>query len=413
MQHHYNQQLDNNQNNESHLISVLEYLELFVKYKRMIFITTSLFFVISVIVAFTLPNWYESTSLITPPQQDNGLTGLMTGQMGGNVASLASDLLGKATPSELYASMLQSQAIKDKIIDRFKLLDVYNIRHRSDAYKMLDKTVKIEVGSKDGIISITVEDKDPKRAADMANEFVKYLNDLIVGLNITSASQNRVFIEDRLAKAKNGLSSAEESLKNFQLKNKALDISEQAKGTIQGVADIMAQLAIEEVKLSTLRRLFTDNSQEVKSQNEIVKNLKRQKSKLEGSSLGNSIPSIGSVPALGEEYTRLLRTFKIQEMLVEMLTKQYEMTKYNEANSVSTLQIIQTARIADKKSSPKRSLIIVITTMFAMIFSLLTSFILEFKNNMPQVESERWRNVLKSIISSTSRGNSSELSRHN
>ena len=317
-------------------INLLDYIEVIVKRWKMIAKVTAVAFVISIIVAFLLPKVYSSTAMILPPQQDQGLMGMMMSQMGGGaLSSLAGSVLGAGTPADQYVSILQSNRIEGAIIDRFKLMKEYDIDYRLDMYKKMDKIVDISAGKKDGIISITVEDEDPKKAADIANAYVDELEKLTVKLSTSGAGQNRSFLEDRLAKAKVDLTKAEDALKAFQSKNKAVDVPDQAQASIQGIAQLSAQLAVQEAQLSALRSRFTDNTQEVMDMKATVGNIRGQIARLEGNGKGSSIPSMGSVPALGQQYLRLMREFKIQETLVELLTKQYEMAKLSEANDVS------------------------------------------------------------------------------
>lgn len=315
---------------------------------------------------------------------------------------MASEMFGKGTTSDFYVGILKSESIKDKIIDRFNLLDVYGQKYRFDVYIKLDKTTLIEVEKKSGIISISVLDKDPKRAADIANTYVNALENLIVGMNTQDAFKNKGFLEDRLSKAKSELIRAEESLKVFQLKHKALDISEQAKGTIKGIAELEGKLATEEVQLAGIRRLLTDNSQDVKNQLSIISNIKLEIAKFEGIRSVSAIPSIGTLPAIGQEYMRLMRDFKTQEMIVEMLTRQYEMSKFNEASTISNIQVIQKATIADKKTKPKRAILVLAATFTAFMLTVLLAFIFDLIERMPTEQRQKWKNMFFYLFSNKS-----------
>lgn len=365
---------------------LVDYFEVITKNRLIVFRITVLSALVSIVVSLLLPKIYYSTARILPPQQENGIFSLMLGQMGGGVANLASDILGSGSTSDLYASILKSEAIKDRVIDRFKLIEVYKKSYRLDTYKTLDETVSVDVGKKDGIISITVEDKDPKRAAAIANAYVEELGALTRGLNTTGASQQRKFLEERLIKAKADLASTEDALKNFQSKNKAIDITEQAKGSIQEIADITGRLALEEVKLSTLQQQFTDASHEVVTQKKVIATLRSQLARKEGQEPQGVLPSIGSVPAIGEQYVRLMREFKIQEALVELLTKQFELMRYNEANTISTVQVIQKATVPDKKTKPKRSLLVMASTITGALFSIVYVFFINYSTQLPLEE---------------------------
>lgn len=380
---------------EKDTVDLLDYLQVIAKHSRMIIIVTIVAFIISVIISLLLPKIYSSTARIIPPQQDQGMVAALLGQAGGGLANLAGGMLGSGTTGDLYVGMLKSEAVKDVIIDKFKLMNVYEEDYRLDTYEALDKATTIELGKKDGIISITVEDKDPVRAANMANAFVDELARLSVDLNITGAGQNRKFLEQRLVKAKADLAKAEDKLKAYQSKNKAVNIGEQAKATIEGVAQLRAQLAIQEIQLASLRSYLTDENDEIKTVKSSIGNLKSQIASLEGVSKGSSIPSVGSVPALGQEYTRLMRALRVQETIIEFVTKQYEMAKFNEAKDVSGVQVLQKATAADKKTKPKRTLIVLGVTLVALMFSVFLAFIRENMEQMPHEERERWRALLR------------------
>lgn len=371
-------------------INLLDYLEVIARRSGMIIRITAVTFVLSIVVSLLMPKIYSATTRILPPQQDQGMMAAMMGQLGG-LAGLAGGMLGGGTTGDLYVGMLNSEAVKDALIDRFRLMDVYEVKYRLDMYKRLDALADIQLAKKGGIISITVEDKDPKRAAALANAFVDELGKLTVRLNVTGAGQNKTFLEGRLAKAKVDLAKAEDSLKDFQTRNKVLDVPEQAKVSIAGVAELRAQLAAQEVQLATLRSTLTDQSQEVKNVKASIANIRGQIARLEGEGRGSSIPSVGTAPSLGQEYLRLMREFKIQETLVELLTKQYEMAKLNEVKDVSGLQVLQKARVPDKKTKPKRALIVLFVTFASFMSSLFLAFIMEYAERMPDGERERWR----------------------
>ena len=389
------------------VINILDYLEVIAKRWRMIVKVTAAAFVVSTVVALLLPKIYSSTTLILPPQQDSSMMGMMSAMTGG-MATLAGDLLGKGTTADLYVGILNSRAVNDAIIDRFKLMERYGKDYRLDTYKVLSKNVDITAGKKDGIISISVEDKDPKLAADLANAFAEELGKLTVRLNITGAGKNRGYLEDRLVKARADLTKAEEALKSFQTSNKALDVPEQAKAAILGLAQLKAQLAVQEVQLAGMRSRFTDTTQEVMDAKAAITKLKAQMAQVEGSGRGSSIPSVGSVPALGQEYVRLMREFKVQEAIFELLTKQHEMATITEANDVDAMQIIQKATVPDKKAKPKRGLIIFAGTCVAGLMATLYAFIREAGGRMTEEDKHRFRRILLMIRGRTVKGSKIE-----
>jgi tyrosine-protein kinase Etk/Wzc len=392
------QQMTSRQLRDDDTINLLDYLEAIAKRWKMIAIVTTAAFVISITISLLLPKIYSSTTMILPPQQDQGMMGMMSQMIGGDLSLLAGSMLGKSTPAEQYASILESDRIKGAIIDRFNLMKEYDVDYRLDMYKKMDDIVDVSVGKKDGIISITVEDKDPKKAADIANAYTDELEKVTVKLSSSGAGQNKIFLADRLAKAKVDLAKAEDALKLYQKKNKALDITEQAKATIEGVAQLKAQLAIQETQLASLRAYLTDDNDEVKTAKAAIANIIAQIASLEGNGNGSSIPSVGSVPALGEQYLRLMREFKIQETLVELLTKQYEMAKLSEANDVANVQVIQRAEVPDRKAKPKRSLIVLLSTFAAGFVAVLFAFMCDAGSRMSGEDRERLLRMRRMVL---------------
>lgn len=390
---------------DSDAICLLDCLEVAVKSWRMIVSSMIIAGIVSAGISLSRPNIYTATTLILPPQQDQGLMGMLVGQMGG-MANLAGDLFGKSNPAELYVGILSSNIVSDAIIDRFMLMNVYDLKYRLDAYKMLDSNVDISVGKKNGIIAISVQDIEPKRAAEMANAYVEELVKLTVQLNITGALENKAFLWDRLTKAKTDLAKTEDALKSFQAKNKIISVTDQAQATISGVAQLKAQLALQEVQLASLRQQFTDNNQDVKNVKASIANLNSQIARLEGAGVGGPIPSVGSVPELGEQYLRLMRELKIHETLVELLTKQYEIAKLSEAKDVSGVQIIQAAKTPDKKTKPKRTLIVLTTTFAVGFLALMYAFVRESFARMTNEDRERLQRIrrhLPSFLTATTR----------
>jgi len=379
----------------SNTINLLDYLEVIVNNRRMIIRNTFLAALIALVISFFIKNKYSSTTMILPPQQDSGMMGMMLGVMAGGAGGGIADLLGKGTTADLYASILKSNAISDIIIDRFKLMDLYEEEYRIDMYKNLGKDVDISAGKKDGIISISVINQDPRLAANIANAYVEELEKSTIALNIEGAKDNRGYLEKRITKTKSDLLTAEENLKQFQSINKALSVTDQAKASIDSIAQLRAQLAMKEIELSALQRQFTDSSQEIKNIKSAIANIRYQIASMEGNGgkVSSSIPSIGAIPRLGEEYVRLMRELKTQEAIFELLTKQYEIAKLTEAKDVITLQVLQKARVADKKILPKRSLIIITTAVVAGFMSLLYAFMIEALNRMQPGDRERWNKI--------------------
>jgi uncharacterized protein involved in exopolysaccharide biosynthesis len=373
-------------------INLLDLLLVLARNWRMIVGVPIVVAVITAIYSLSLPNIYTAKAMILSNDDSGGMMNTMLAQMGG-LASLAGGGLGGATKADLYVAMLKSETVMDPLIERFKLMELYKAKLRASAYKNLAGNSAISSGKKDGIITIAVSDKDPKLAADIANAYVEELGKQAAKFSMSGAGMNRVFLEERLAKAKADLAAAENTLKSFQTKNKAVAVTDQAKATLEGVALLRAQLVAQEVQMAVLRRQFTEESQEVKRTSATIANLRGQIGRMEGAGSEGSMPGVGAMPQLGQEYMRLMREFKIQESLVELLTKQNEMAKLNEAKDVVPFQVFQSARVPELKSKPKRSLMVILATVTSGFLMVLLAFIREYIMKMNDEDRKRWQEL--------------------
>jgi tyrosine-protein kinase Etk/Wzc len=284
--------------------------------------------------------------------------------------------------------------VEDAVIRRLALEKVYKTKTPEDTRRALEASVKMQADKKDGIISIVADDKDPKRAAAIANAFVEELFNKSVQLNLTKAGTERSFLEKRLEVVRIDLKNAEDSMRSFQEKNKAVKVDSQAIATIQGIAQMKAELISKEVQLATLRSYQTDENPQVRLLQSAISRLRGQLGEYEGSGMGgDAIPSVGNLPNLGLEYARRLRELKIQELLYEQLTKQYEMAKLNEAKDSSALQVLDDAVVPAKKSGPKRSLIVILSTIIAFFVGVFIAFFREYGEKMPAEDMAKWMEI--------------------
>lgn len=390
---------DSAEDNSKPDLDLLDYLLILAKHKLIILSVTFTMAVLSVLYSLTLKNIYTANTMIVVTEDDKGVMGALLGSVGGaagGAAALAG--VGGPTRTDLYVTMLKTDAIKDPIIDRFKLMQEFKSKNRTLTYKRLAGKTKVTAGKRDGVISISVSDNNPKLAADLANAYVDELGKMATGMTMGKSARNRQFLEERLATTKINLIKAEDALKIFQSKNKIFDAPEQAKISIRGVAQLHARLAVQEMKLASLKNQFTDSSHEVKTAAAAVANTKSQITKLEGSGGGGAVPSVGNVPELGQEYVRLLREFKVQETLFELLTKQHEMARFSEAKDVSPVQVIQVAKVPEMKSKPARSKIVLLTTALSFILTVAFVFMNEFVKQMPVTVTDKMRELKYNIF---------------
>jgi tyrosine-protein kinase Etk/Wzc len=353
---------------------VLDLLIVLSQRKRLILCTTLAAAAGAAIVALLVPNRYTATATILPPQQNQSLAASMIGQLGalGPMAAMAQKDLGLRSPNDLYVGMLHSRTVEDDVIRRFDLLDVYRERKMSDARHDLEDASTIAIG-KEGFVTIAVEDKDRSRAPQIANAYVEQLRQLTQDLAVTEAGQRRLFFERQLELAKNNLADAEQALKETELKTGLIQLDGQAKAIIDSVARLRALIAAKEVELRGMRLFSTEQNPDVLLAEEQLSGLRAELTRLEKQSAnpGDVEMPTGSVPEAGLQYVRRLRNLKYSETIFEMLDKQYEAARLDEARTAAVIQVLDPAVVPDRKSSPPRSLIIVSAILVGFFASAL------------------------------------------
>ena len=361
-------------------INLLDYLVVLLKRKRLIIGITLGAAIITAIISLIMPPIYRAETKILPPQQGSSMATQFLSQLG-SAAGLVGGAVGIKTPNDLYIGLLKSRLVLDGVIDRFKLMELYKTKSRENARRGLADTLKARDDKKSGIITIGVEDKDPKRAADMANAFVEELKNMNKGLAVTEAGQRRLFFEEQLKDTKEALIKAEDSMEGFQERTGAVKIDEQAKAVIEGIANLRAQIAAKEVGLKVMRTYATPQNPDIQRAEEELRGMREQLGRLETRSGGHNpdpLMPTGRIPALGTEYIRKLREFKYQEALYEILLKQYEAARLDEARDAAIIQVIEKAIPPEKRVKPKRKQMVMIATFSGLFFSVFAAFFMEY-----------------------------------
>lgn len=382
---------------EAQSVNLLNLLEVIARRKKLILALCGASLVLSTGYSFTLPDIYSATARVLPPQKEmTGGFSAMLSQMGG-FAGLAAGGLGGG--SDLYVGVLKSRTVADAVVQRLDLPKLYKVETAASARGIVGEALKLQVG-KEGIISVTVEDKNPKQAALIANEFVSELGRTLIRLNFSKVGTERVFLEKRLDLVKKDLIKAEEELKGYAQQHKIVEVESQTKASIENIARLKTELASTEVRLASLRTAQTEQSPEVKRLATQVKTQKSKLAQLAGSGGdGEGIPLLSNVPAQGLEYARKLRELKIQEATFEQLTKQYELAKLSEAKDSSSLQVLDDAIAPTSKSRPKRLLLVLTATVLAFFCSIMVALVLEFLEGMTEDEKVLFARIKKQLLS--------------
>jgi capsule polysaccharide export protein KpsE/RkpR len=338
-------------------------------------------FLLTLIVALFIPNEYVSTTRLMPPEQNSSgmaMLAAMAGSAGTGFGGLAGDLLGMKSTGALFVGILESRTVQDAVISKFDLRKVYRHRKWQDTREELSRNTGIVEDRKSGIISVSVTDKSPVRAASIAQEYVDELNRVITELNTSSAHRERVFLEDRLVKVKQDLESSEKEFGQFASKNTAIDIQAQGKAMIEAAATLEGQSIAAQTELESLKQIYADGNVRVRATQARVNELQRQLEKLGGSpgsatelngkDDASSYPSIRKLPLLGVSYADLYRNMKVQETIFETLTKEYELAKVEEAKETPSVKVIDPPDVPERKSSPHRLWIVLSGTFLALAF---------------------------------------------
>jgi tyrosine-protein kinase Etk/Wzc len=303
-----------------------------------------------------LPNVYTATTKVLPPQQTQSTSAVLA-QLG-SLAGLAGAAGGSAlkNPNDLYVGMLRSRTVGDSLIKRFDLNKVYEQEYQSLTRKRLEKTTVITAG-KDGIITINVDDKDPKRAVEIANGYVDELFKLTKVLAVTEASQRRLFFERQLAQAKENLDHSEAATRRALETGGLVLVEGQGRVMAETNARLRAEITLKEVQIGAMRMFASDQNPDLLRAQQQIDVLKRELARIEGAESPKSTRPIGETNIKGIQNLRLLRDMKYNEVTYELLAKQYEMAKIDEAKDSAIIQVMDEAILPDRPSSPKRSLI--------------------------------------------------------
>jgi tyrosine-protein kinase Etk/Wzc len=372
---------------------VLDLMIVVAKHKKIVISLVLFSAVGSIIVSLLLPNIYVGTAKVLPPQQNQSSAAMVLGQLGG-LAGLAGGSIGLKNPNDLYVGMLKSRTIADGIIERFSLQNLYRKDTLVETRDRLADKSSITAG-KDGLITIEYEDEDAERAAAVANAYVEGLESLTRALALTEAAQRRLFFEQQLKTAKEDLTEAEVALKLTQEKTGLIKLDDQGRAIIEAVASLRGHIAAKEVELRAMRAFATEqNSDYVRVQQQLLalrgELLKLEKARISGD--GDILLPTGKVPEAGLEYLRKFRDVKYNETIFELLAKQFEMAKIDEAKDAGVVQVVDKAIAPDRKSKPKRAIIVVISTLVGSFLAVLWAFVRESKERASQNPffAERW-----------------------
>lgn len=385
-------------------VSLLDLMIALAERKRLIFWVTAAFALGALVLSFLLPVRYTAAVTLLPPQQNVSFGAQLAAQLGslGNLAQMTGSGGLLKNPNEMYVAMLKSRTVEDAMVQRFGLMREYRKQRLSDARKTLEKYARVDGNSKDGLIHLSVQDADPGRAAALANGYVDQFRALSQNLAITEAQQRRLFFENQLKQANQDLAHAEEALKATEQRTGVIELDSQARALVESAARLRAQIAAQEVQIQAMQTYATGENAQLVEAGKELEGLRAQLARLGGG--GDNPDAIivpkGQMTAAGLEYLRRLRDVRYAETIFEILARQFEMAKLDEAKEGSIIQVVDPAVPPDRKSSPRRGLIVLTATcagLWAGAFLALVQS--KFQNTFRDAQmSVKWRRLTQAVL---------------
>lgn len=370
---------------EADEISLLDLLQVIADNLRLLILGPLAAGVVALGISFLIKPTFTATTTFLPPQQQQSAAASMLQSLGalGGLAGVA----GIKSPADQYVALTGSRSVKDALIEKFKLTERYDEKLRQDARKELEKNTRIST-AKNGLITVEVDDHEPQVAADMANAYVEELSRLMSRLALTEAQERRAFFEGQLKKAKDGLTTAEAALKATGISESAVKASPGA--AVGAVASLMAQVAAKEVQISAMRGYLVESAPEFQRAQAELGALRSQLSRTEKDTASNGA---------GGDYVAKYRDFKYFETLYELMAKQYEVARIDESREGAVIQVVDKAIAPERKSKPKRSLVVAVVAIGACFALLLFVFIRQSLCNARRVpESAQRLNELSASL---------------
>lgn len=368
--------------------------------RRWLAMLTGIGLILAVVIALLIPNEYTSTAQLMPPDQQAlsspSLLSALTGA--GAVARLGGGLMSARSPGGTFIGMLNSQTEQDEIINRLGLQQVYHCKFLVDARKILAARTVIDEDKNSGIIRISVTDRNPARARDIAKAYVEELNKLVNSLSTSSASREREFLEQRLASLKSNLDATSLKLSQFSSRNATINPQSQGQALITNASRLQSELITAQSDLSGLKEIYSDGNVRVREAQARIDELQsqlRKMGKAGGKSDGSNqqsnqlYPSIRELPLLGVTYADLSRQLAMQEGIYETLDKQYELARVEEAKEIPTVKVLDEPQVPERKSSPHRSIIVLLGILIAAFAGIAWIVAVELWKMRQKVSSSR------------------------
>ena len=330
--------------------------------------------VFSVAIALLLPKWYAAEARVLQPEGSalSMLSGI-AGSVGGGLGSLLGGSGGEYTR---YLAILTSRSVLEDVVAEFDLVQVYEIEQDSEApvfeaVEELRSNVEFEVNPEFLFLAVRAFDKDPERAAAMANYMVAALNEEHARLSSQSARQSRVFIEARLNDAQADLDSVRSAMQAFQEEHGVVELESQARAFMESVAELKGSVAQFEVRYQTLARQYGPDNPRVQAARDALAAARSQISGAIGGQDALLPVSMQALPALSRRYAELMQGQLTQVEILQTIYPIYEQARFQEESEAVAVQVVDEAVPPVLAARPSRRVIVVVVTLSAFLLAVM------------------------------------------
>jgi uncharacterized protein involved in exopolysaccharide biosynthesis len=325
-------------------------------------------------VSFILPSWYMARTSIFPPEPTMAMPAYAE-----VMQQLSAPLLGPiatgAAPETIYIEMVKSRSVGEKVIDEFDLRNIYGCERIESCLDELHSHLGFTL-LENGMLIVTFEDRDPVRAAAIANRMIALIDETTRGLKITRAGRTREFVESQVAEREKLLAQAETDLKDFQEKFDTVDLDEQLRSAMDIVTSLSARAIALETEMRIMAHYTSTTSEEYvrkkNEYNEVVDQLGKLKSndgQADSDMVRSYLPALADVPEVALMYIRLKRAVEVQTTVYTMLVSEYEKARIEEARDTPVVQVLDTAAPPSLRSRPKRKFFVLVGFLAGMAWT--------------------------------------------
>lgn len=357
------------------------------KRKQMVGVTAMVVVATASLIALLLPDRYTATLAILPPQQGGSAGAAMMAQMSNlsSIAGLGSSSMSIKNPNNLQVAFIKSRSVEDAMIERFHLQALYHRKYLSTTRKRWERETSVDNGLKDGLIRLSVTDRDPRRAQQLVTGWVEEYQRFSTTLAVSEASQRRLFFERQVAGARDALMQAEDNMKQTQQRTGVMELDGQAHAMIASASMMRAQVAAKQVEIQAMRQFAANENPDLERAEQQLSSLESQLAAMNvdnDRADGDLVAPKGKLSEAGLEYARAMREVKYREMVQDLLSRQLEIARVDEARQGSMIQIVDPALVPDRPTSFYKIWIVLASLLLSLPTGLLIALASEFAEHL-------------------------------